>query len=122
MENVDEDFYTSYLFRTAYNKSLNLIKSRKRKEKFDVHFEDMERLPAEPEKIENLNNEKIRIAMRQLKKDQAIMLELKYYQKKSYKEIAEIMKITASAVDSKLVRAKKKLKHFFLQENKKKSV
>ena len=122
METVDENYYTSYLFRAAYNKALNLIKSKKRKDKVNVHFEDMERLPAEPEKTENPNNEKIRNAMSQLKEEQALMLELKYFQKKSYKEIAEIMDTSASAVDSKLVRAKRKLKKLFLQDNPKPNV
>jgi RNA polymerase sigma factor (sigma-70 family) len=122
METVDENYFTSYLYRAAHNKALNLIKSRKRKDDLNVHFEDMERMPEAPVETENPNNEKIRFAMRQLKEEQALILELKYFQKKSYKEIAEILETTESAVDSKLVRAKRKLKKFFLQENADKSV
>jgi len=122
METVDENYYTSYLYRAAHNKALNLIKSKKRKDDLNVHFDDMERIPDTPEETENPNNAKVRNAMQQLKDEQALMLELKYYQKKSYKEIAEVLETTVSAVDSKLVRAKRKLTKLFLQDNKTKSV
>ena len=43
---------------------------------------------------------------------------MQYYQKMSYQQIADALSLTVSAVDSRLVRAKKKLKKFILQEKK----
>ncbi|MDP8201232.1 MAG: sigma factor-like helix-turn-helix DNA-binding protein, partial [Candidatus Tenebribacter burtonii] len=45
----------------------------------------------------------------QLKPEEALIIELQFYQKMNYKQIAETLETTQSAVDSKLVRAKKKL-------------
>jgi DNA-directed RNA polymerase specialized sigma24 family protein len=43
-------------------------------------------------------------------------LELQFYQKLSYKEIADTLNLSVSAVDSRLVRAKKKLKKIISQD------
>ena len=119
MDNVNEKTYIPYLFRTAYHKSLNLIKSRKKKEKFSQHYEDLENIASFEDKIESDDkSELIRKCIRKLPEKQAFILEMQFYQKMSYKEIAELLSTTPSAIDSKLVRAKKKLKKIILQEMK----
>ncbi len=119
MDNVNEKTYIPYLFRTAYHKSLNLIKARKKREKFSQHYEDLENVASYEDKIESNNkSELIRKCMRKLPEKQAFILEMQFYQKMSYKQIAEMLSTTPSAIDSKLVRAKKKLKKIILQEMK----
>ncbi len=108
MKTIDEPFHTAYLFRTAHNKALNLIKSRKKREKMTIPFENMDHLKDQhSEKKENVI---VKEALKKLKPEQTLLIELQFYQNMSYKEIAHVLETTVSAVDSKLVRTKKKLK------------
>ncbi|MDP8267118.1 MAG: sigma-70 region 4 domain-containing protein, partial [Candidatus Tenebribacter davisii] len=54
----------------------------------------------------------------QLKPEEALIIELQFYQKMNYKQIAETLETTQSAVDSKLVRAKKKLINIINEQKK----
>ena len=119
MDVVSDEFYISYLFRTAHNKALNLIKVRQKKDKFSSNYSDMEHLPDSenfPTEEENPNNKIIRKAISKLHPKYALLLEMQFYRKMSYKEIALALDITAGAVDSRLVRAKKKLKKIISQD------
>ena len=122
MDTVSEVTYVSYLFRTAHNKALNLIKKRNKHNKFGSNYSEMEYMPdrgtdnfADEQKSKVVQN-----ALVKLPKKYVLLLELQFYQKMSYKEIADKLEITVSAVDSKLVRAKKKLKKVILQDSRRK--
>jgi len=67
------------------------------------HFEDNK------EEINEDKNSLVKNALSQLKQEEAFIIELQFYQKMNYKQIAETLETTQSAVDSKLVRAKKKM-------------
>ncbi len=116
IEQVNESTYHGYLYRTAYNKSLNRIKKLKKTKK--VSLDNIGELQA---KSENNYNDEIEElvaqALAQLKPKESILLELQYFQNLSYAEIAERMKLSISAVDSRLFRAKKKLKKIILQDS-----
>lgn len=124
MDTINEEAHVSYLFKTAYNKALNLIKKRKKRDKHAVHYSEMEHLPAEEKEAEkqNENVEILKKAFSQLPQKYAAILEMQFYQKMSYREIADILEITEKAVDSRLVRAKRKLKKIISQETKRKNV
>ena len=109
MNSVKESSYKSYLFRTAYNKALNLIKKRDAKNKLVTSYNKMEYFEDKPNQNNEDQNELIKEAFTKLKPKEALLIELQYFQKMSYKQIAEVLETTQSAVDSKLVRAKKKL-------------
>ena len=118
MDTINPKAYKSYLFTTAYHKALNLIKKNKKKNDISFEFNKMEIYSEEP-LVEKPNyNEIIKTALQKLPLKYATLLELQFFQKKSYKEIAEIMGTTVSSVDSKLVRAKKKLKQIVEISNK----
>ena len=57
----------------------------------------------------------IKKCLQQLSMEDAFIIELQFYQKMNYKEIAKTLECTVSAVDSRLVRAKRKLKKNILQ-------
>ena len=119
MGNVDERSYLSYLFKSAYNKALNKIKKNKRYNKVYSNTPDPEVYPdKQPERNDNPHQEVISKAFQKLKPVEAQLIEMQYYQKMSYQQIADALSLTVSAVDSRLVRAKKKLKKFILQEKK----
>ncbi|MCD6177219.1 MAG: RNA polymerase sigma factor [Candidatus Cloacimonetes bacterium] len=109
MNSVKESSYKSYLFRTAYHKALNLIKKRNAKNKLVTNYQEMEHFEDKQSKNNQQQKELIKDALSQLKPEEALLIELQFYQKMNYKQIAETLETTQSAVDSKLVRAKKKL-------------
>ncbi len=106
MNSVKESSYKSYLFRTAYHKALNLIKKRNT---IIINYNEMGHFEDKQPKNNERQNELIKDALSQLKPEEALLIELQFYQKMNYKQIAETLETTQSAVDSKLVRAKKKL-------------
>lgn len=114
-EKVDPDKYVNYLYRTAHNKALNF---KKKSSKVILHnlVETQAGIQEwDSEKIRESKNQKIRIAFQNLPPKMALVLELQFYKKMSYKEIARFMNISEKAVDSLLVRAKRKIRQFFMQ-------
>ncbi|MDA3813910.1 MAG: RNA polymerase sigma factor, partial [Candidatus Cloacimonetes bacterium] len=109
MRLVNESSYKSYLFRTAYHKALNHIKKRNAKNKLVTNYHEMDHFSEEPIENNEQQKELVKNALSQLKPEEAILIELQFYQKMNYKQIAETLETTQSAVDSNLVRAKKKL-------------
>jgi len=109
MNSIKESSYTSYLFRTAYHKALSHIKKRDKKNKLVTNYNEMEHFEDTSTKNNEQQNKLVKEAISQLKPKEALLIDLQYYQKMSYKQIAEVLETTQSAVDSKLVRAKKKL-------------
>ena len=118
MENINENAYQSYLYKTAYNKALNLIKSRKKKKNLTHEQMIYNETQKNDQNPNNKKNEILKKAFSKLPPKYAVLLELQFYQKMSYKEIAKTLSTTISAVDSKLVRAKKKLKKIISQDMK----
>jgi len=118
MENINENAYQSYLYKTAYNKALNLIKSRKKKKNLTREQMIYNETQKNDQNPNNKKNEILKKAFSKLPPKYAVLLELQFYQKMSYKEIAKTLSTTISAVDSKLVRAKKKLKKIISQDMK----
>lgn len=118
MNTIKESSYKSYLFRTAYHKALNLIKKKKAKNKLVTNYYEMEHFEDESTNNNEQQNELVKDALSQLKQEEALLIELQFYQKMNYKQIAEVLETTQSAVDSKLVRAKKKLIKIITEQNK----
>ena len=79
----------------------------------------MEHLPEEQTEEEEYDkSDLVRNAFSKISEKYALILEMQFYRKMSYKEIAETMEISESAVDSRLFRAKKKFKKIISQEMK----
>ncbi len=113
-KNINPQLYEPYLFQTAYHKALNYIKKRKKTQ--TVQLTDNITPTAAYSYEENKKNKIVKDAIKKLKPKEALIIELQFFQKKSYKEIAKILSISESAVDSRLVRAKKKLRKIILQD------
>ena len=115
INSVNESYYKSYLFKTAYHKALNLIKKRNAKV---TNYHEMEHFEDGSIKNNEQQNELVKDSLSQLKPEEALLIELQFYQKMNYKQIAEVLETTQSAVDSKLVRAKKKLIKIITEQKK----
>lgn len=109
-------FFT-WIYRIAVTKSLEFIRHKKRKKRFAFN------IISEPDEIisEDFNHPGVDIenkeralalfnAIRKLSKNQRIAFTLNKIDGLEYKEIAEIMKISLSSVESLIFRAKEKLK------------
>lgn len=109
IEKVQESALKSYLYRIAYNKTLNKIKARKRDIRFMMGQLNQPQIENEKENAIENRNKLIRESLALLKPQEALLIELQFFQGKSYREISEITGKSESAVDSRLVRAKRKL-------------
>lgn len=118
MDNVNENAFLAYLYRSARNKALNLIKSRQRHYKLNKAILQKE----EPSTYHanEMAERKLKIltlALSKLKPEEYMLLDMQYYDRKSYRIIAEELNTTIPAVESKLVRIKKKLRKIILQDS-----
>jgi RNA polymerase sigma-70 factor (ECF subfamily) len=113
---------STWIYRIAITKSLNYLKSLKRKKRFAVIVsllgddEVEKRIPGpenlSPEKVlENLERAKILAwALEKLSENQRIAFTLNKYEEMSYNDIALILKTSISSVESLIHRAKINLK------------
>jgi RNA polymerase sigma-70 factor, ECF subfamily len=121
MEDIEEKATVVYLYRTAHNKAINFLKVNKRY--INTDLEKFDRLPSPPPVINtNPRDEILLQAIQELPPKLALVVNLQSYENMSYKEIAESMKTTVSAVESLLTRAKKILRKKIMQEMKKRGV
>ncbi len=112
---------STWIYRIAVNKSLNLVKKKKRRQMVaslqamfnparetsdltDADAADPQMALEQEERIRAL-----RRAIASLAENQRIALTLSKYENLSYREIAEVMDTTVSAVESLLNRARKSL-------------
>lgn len=105
----------TYLYRIAINKSIDRLRSKKRKNNWLkwVPWSDgvSKAIPAE-EETEDPHLHALLQAIQQLPEQQRTALVLMKIDQKSQKETAEIMGISPKAVESLVQRAKEKLKNF----------
>lgn len=128
-----ESKFSTWLYRIAISKSLNLIRSRKR-QKRAAFFKSLVGL----EKLENLsmgnnsfnhpgvnieNQEKAKLLfakINELPEKQRVVFTLCKLEELSYKEVAEITELSVSSIESLMHRAKKnlrkKLEHYYKNE------
>ena len=126
-----ESAFSTWLYRIAVTKSLEMIRNRKRKKRFAFItglFGDSNELRHDPPDfvhpgIQLDNREKASVlfkAIQKLPENQRIAFTLHKVEGVPYQEISEIMKITVSAVESLIHRAKanlrKWLEDFYLNE------
>ena len=115
---------STWLYRIAINKSLNYIRDNKRKRllqsigvlnipdvpddqhNFDLPYEAL---------LEKQRSDMIHAAIDALPKNQRTAFVLSKYEDLSYKEIAEVMEISVSSVESLLFRARKSLQKKLLR-------
>lgn len=110
---------TTWLYRIATNKALNLLKRRSR---FSIWSALEEKASQHPDSalasdfIEFSETElALRAALDQLSPDQRVALTLHRYEDLSYQEIAETMQITVNAVGVLINRARNNLKKYLTE-------
>lgn len=114
-----ESSLSTWIYRIAVNKSLEFIRSKKRKKRFGIVKSIFQKEEAE-EPVEFLhpgiiaeNAERGKVlfcAIEKLSENQKTAFLLNKIDNLSYKEISEIMKVSLSSVESLIFRAKENLK------------
>lgn len=122
---------STWLYRIAVNKSLNLVRKQKRDRIFrsiDSFFStkgeysepleiiDKGGVSADGNIDRRENKAMLKEAINSLPDNQRIAFILSKYQELSYKEISEVMSVTISSVESLLFRAKANLQKYILKE------
>jgi RNA polymerase sigma-70 factor (ECF subfamily) len=108
VENVSFDKVKSYLFRTAYNTMIDLI----RKEKRSVYSEDTKLPEQSHENNYSDLGEILNEAVNRLPEVQKMVLLLRDYEGYSYEEIGEIANLNESQVKVYIYRARVFLKKY----------
>ena len=106
---INDEHIRKWLIKVAMNECKNMWKSFWHKN--ITSFDELEK---EPE-YENSNEKELFEEVMKLPKKYSIVLHLYYYEGYSVKEIAQILEITESNVQTRLMRARNKLKEH-LQE------
>lgn len=117
--NFREDAKVStWLYRIAINKSLNFVRDNKRNRLLQsIGILNVPDIPDDPYQydlpyeslLEKQRSKMIQMAIDSLPTNQRTAFVLSKYDDLSYKEIAEVMKISVSSVESLLFRARKSL-------------
>lgn len=116
----EESKFSTWLYRITVSKSLDLIRKKKRKKRFafvqSLYGKNDELINDPPDffhpgvKMENKENAAVLFkAIEKLPANQKTAFTLNKTEGLSYNEIGEIMKLSSSAVDALLQRAKKNL-------------
>ncbi len=106
--------FSTWLYSITYNYCMDQIRTRKKKtevplpDQIDISDED----DADFLDFQSAELEK---SLKQMPSEERAILQMKYQEDFSIKEIAETMKISESAVKMRLLRSKEKLKKFYLE-------
>ena len=114
--------FSAWLFRIAYNEVNTFFRKNSRSKEVYYGPQDLAYLlPEFKDEIEDkilfeLKWEAVVNSFNVLKEDQVKLIELRFIDKRSYKEISEIMNITEANAKIKVFRSLKKLKAVLLKE------
>jgi RNA polymerase sigma-70 factor (ECF subfamily) len=105
---------STWLFRIAYNLSMNEIKRRKRHLNFKEALQNLLHAEAVPSTMSNIEarelEKDVMTAMEQLPENQKAAMLLRVNEELSYAEISEILSISVSSAESLIFRARTRLR------------
>lgn len=106
--------FSSWIYRIAHNESVNFIKKHYKTQNVEYNDEIKKRFVEDNEALSKIfkkeNKSLIKNGLFQLKEIDREILELYYFEEKSYLEISDILEISINSVGPKIKRAKNRLK------------
>lgn len=128
-----ESKLSTWIYRIAVNKSLNHLRKKKREASIfnlnlfhkgdgkDTSFQivSTDDTEADYSIVSSENKKLLKEAINRLPENQRVAIILSKYQDLSYKEIAEVMDVSVSSVESLLFRAKTNLRKYLVDYQKK---
>lgn len=116
LESYDARFkFFSWLYRSAINESLNLLKGRRRFGRIGIHLVAKNR-GADQIVYEGELSLSIQDALMELKPDQRVAIVLKHFSNCSYRDMSEIFGIPEKTVKSRLFEARKLLREILIRK------
>ena len=112
-----ESKLSTYIYRITLNVVCKTLKKNRRYTKWSSDVDDSYNTPSLDEEI--MNNERIKelhSAIDKLKYEQKVALTLYCFEDMSYKEVAEVMEVSLSKVETLIFRAKKSLKKILTEK------
>ncbi len=107
--------FTSWIYAIARNVHMDLY----RKKRFDLPGNDkvqrLAEVPNEDETIESLHDNRLKLAMAQLRQDEQQILWMTRFEKMKYAEVAEVFECSEGAIKAKVHRTMKNLKEVFFK-------
>ena len=106
--------FSSWLYMIASNEVNLHYRKNKKVNEVEIQEKDVIHLLDDIQSINTIEHqEKLVEAMNQLKENDMLLVEMRYFEKKSFKEIGEILQIIHGAAKIKLYRSVEKLKTLF---------
>ncbi|MBU1110862.1 RNA polymerase sigma factor [Patescibacteria group bacterium] len=108
--------FSSWIYRIVHNEAINHLKKYKRELNLKhEHWQNLESNDKSIEKslIQKDKKEKLLAALKELPVNYRAPLTLRYFDKKSYEEISNILKIPTGTVGTRINRGKKELRQLF---------
>jgi RNA polymerase sigma-70 factor (ECF subfamily) len=105
-------FY-SWIYRIGVNECLNLLRKKRSRADLDDSFVDTSRGPAEQFERAELKLH-VRAALREIPVNDRVVILLRHYLDRSYREISEILEIPEKTVKSRLYTARQRLARLLL--------
>lgn len=110
--------FSSYLFKIAINECNQYFRVQSKTRFSSINEESMEEFSEEifPDSRSEKVLEKLQQAIQALKHEELFLIELRYFEQRSYQEIAQILGLTVTNCKVKVHRVIKKLKKKFRYE------
>jgi RNA polymerase sigma-70 factor (ECF subfamily) len=112
--------FSSWLYRIANNEVVDFFRrnAKKAERSIDINKRDIEKISEETEiNISEHLYEKLFKEIKQLPEDELLLLEMRFFEHRAFKEIGEILDITENNAKVKLYRVLDKLKLKFNPQN-----
>ena len=113
--------FSSWLYRIAHNESVNFIKKHYRTKHVEFNDNIKNRFTEDNKALEKMlsdeNASLVNKCLSKLRTSDREILELSYFEEKSYLEIADILEISVNSVGPKIKRAKDSLKKIIKTES-----
>lgn len=106
--------FSTWLYSITYNYCMDQIRAGKRKTEVALH-ENAEISDDDDSEVLDFQSNEITRSLKQMASDERAILQMKYQEDFSIKEIADTLNITESAVKMRLMRSKEKLKKIYLE-------
>jgi RNA polymerase sigma-70 factor (ECF subfamily) len=119
---IENSKVSTWIFKIAYNLSINELKRRKRYLRLLNDHESEKEMPDRTQALKSIENreliETVFSELRLIPENQRAALLLKVNQELSYREISEVLNVSVSSVDMLIFRARKHLKQHINREYK----
>lgn len=108
--------FSTWLYSITYNHCLDYIRLKKRKGEVAI-IENMDWEDDDEDKeLSEWRQEELNKSMKKMEPHERMILEMKYQEDFSIKDISKTLNITESAVKMRLLRSKEKLKQIYIKQ------